>query len=115
MNNKYEVDQLTFFTKKEIEEKPKKKLTMPYDATICDSCLCNQCNKSCEASIFLMSKEEWKQQETCWNCDECYFYGMDDPKLSQNVVKFECKKFKMMNYYVDLNARKQRIKLKIVK
>lgn len=106
-------EQLSLFEKEKAEEKPK--ITPTYDATICDRCLCNQCNKSCEASIFLMTKEEWKQQETCWNCDECYFYGMDDPKLSQNVVKFECKKFKMMNYYVDLNARKQRIKLKIVK
>ena len=46
------------------------------------------------------------------NCDECYFYGMDDPSLSQNVVKFECENFKMIKYYVDLYARKKRKKLK---
>lgn len=54
-------------------------------------------------------------EEPCWNCDECYFYGMDDPKLSQNIVRFECNDFKMSKYYLELNARKQREKIRIVR
>lgn len=111
--NKLNSEQLSLDVKDEVQEKPK--ITPPYDATICDRCLCNKCSNSCEGSIFLMTKEEWQKQETCFNCDECYFYGMDDPKLSQHVIKFECKNFKLMNYYVELNAKRQREKLKIVR
>lgn len=43
------------------------------------------------------------------------FYGMDDPKLSQNIVRFECDDFKMSKYYIELNAKKQREKIRIVR
>lgn len=62
-----------------------------------------------------MTKEELQKQEPCFNCDECYFYGMDDSNLSQHAVKFECENFKMLKYYVNLYANKQRRKFKKVK
>lgn len=111
--NKSDVEQLSFFI--EEKEDDEQKITPPYGASICSRCLCDKCSNSCEANMWKMTEDEWKQQDTCFNCDECYFYGMDDPSLSQNVVKFECKNFKMIKYYVDLYARKQREKLKIVR
>lgn len=112
--NKSDLEQLNFFEKDEVQDKPK--ITPPYDATICDRCLCSQCMKNCELHVSHTTVEEARIfEEPCWNCDECYFYGMDDPKLSQNIVRFECNDFKMSKYYLELNARKQREKIRIVR
>lgn len=113
--NKQDLQQISFFTEEKKEDESKKKLILPYNATICYSCLCNMCINNVEYEREKITKEELQQQEPCWNCDECYFYGMDDPNLSQNIVKFECKNFKMLKYYEDLIARKERKKLKIVR
>lgn len=94
-------EQLSFFKE---EEKPEIKLTLFYDATICSKWLCNMCTNSCEAELGKITKKKLKQQETCFNCDECYFYGMDDPTLSQTVVKFECSNFKMLNLLCGFNC-----------
>lgn len=114
MNNQ-DSEQLSFLLPKDEDDKKEPKINPPYDPTICGRCLCNKCSNSCEGSIFLMTREEWKNQETCFNCDDCYFYGMDNPELSQHIVKFECKNFKLMNYYVELNAKENRKNIKIVR
>ncbi|AIY78877.1 hypothetical protein U728_761 [Clostridium botulinum 202F] len=112
--NKSDLKQLSFFAKDEVQEKPK--ITPPYDATICDKCLCSKCMKNCETHVSNTTVEEAKTlDEPCWNCDECYFYGMDASTLSQRIVRFKCDEFKMSKYYIDLYARKQRRKLKIIK
>lgn len=104
--------QLSFF---EYEGKVVEKSQIQYDATICNRCLCSKCNKNCETHISHMSEEECLlQKEPCWNCDECYFYGMDDETLSKNIVKFECNKFEMTKYFMDLNAKKQRKRFKTI-
>jgi hypothetical protein len=108
-----EVNQLSFF---ENEGKPVDKLEMQWDATICDSvCKCSKCMKNCELHVSNTTIEEARTlDEPCWNCDECYFYGMDDETLSKNIVKFECSEFKMSKYYIDLYANKQRKNFKII-
>lgn len=113
--NRSKPEQLSFFIEEKEYDEPKITKPKPWGASICSECLCDKCSNSCEANMWIMTYEEWKQQKTCFNCDECYFYGMDDPSLSQNVVKFKCENFKMIKYYVDLYARKQRKKLKIVR
>ncbi|EDU35720.1 hypothetical protein [Clostridium sporogenes] len=86
-----------------------------YDATICDRCCCNKCKYSVEIYPFL-STEECKEIEenSCFNCDECYYYGMDDNNLSGNKVKFKCDKFEMSNHYVELEAKIKRKNFKII-
>lgn len=104
--------QLSFF---EDQEKPIERTKIQYDATICDRCLCSKCNKNCETHVSHMNREECLAlKEPCWNCDECYYYGMDDETLNKNIVRFECREFSMSKYYVDLNAKKRREKFKII-
>lgn len=82
---------------------------------MCDKCLCNRCKYSVEIYPFLDVNEcEEIGEDSCFNCDECYYYGMDCENLSINKVKFECDKFKRSNYYVELEARTKRRKFKIV-
>ena len=90
------------------------KTTKPYNWLICNKCLCNTCVHNCECDYTKITEEEKSDDDTCWNCDECYFYG-GDPELSQNIVKFECDKYKKMKYYIELDAKKQRKKLRIVR
>lgn len=86
-----------------------------YNATICDRCCCNKCKYSVEIYPFLDSKEcKEINGKSCFNCDECYYYGMDNESLSRNRVKFECDKFEMSNYYVELEAKIRRRNLKII-
>lgn len=107
-------EQLSFF-KDEEKEKPINKPQVKYDATICDICLCGKCNKNCETHVSHMNREECLLlKEPCWNCDECYYYGMDDETLNRNIVRFECDKFEMTKYFIDLYARKQRKKLRVI-
>ncbi|WP_154826509.1 hypothetical protein [Clostridium butyricum] len=112
--NSQDSQQISFFIEEKKEDE--RKIIPPYDATICGKCLCSKCMKNCELHVSHTTVEEARTlEEPCWNCDECCFYGMDDPKLSQNIVRFECDDFKMSKYYVDLYARKQRKKLMIVR
>ena len=113
MNKKSDLEQVSFF---EHEGKPVDKLQIQWDATICYRCLCSKCMKNCEINVSNTTIEEARTlDEPCWNCDECYFYGMDDETLNKNIVRFECNEFKMSKYYIDLNARKERKKFKIIK
>ncbi|EHN17054.1 hypothetical protein [Clostridium sporogenes] len=86
-----------------------------YDLTICNKCLCDRCKYSVEIYPFLDS-EECKEVngKSCFNCDECYYYGMDDKSLSRDKVKFKCNKFKMSNYYLELQAKIRRKSFKII-
>lgn len=86
-----------------------------YDATICDKCLCNRCKYSVEIYPF-PSEEECKEinNNSCFNCDECYYYGMDNENLSRNKVKFKCNKFEMSNYYKELEIKRRRESFKII-
>lgn len=86
-----------------------------YDATICNRCCCNKCKYSVEIYPFL-SVEECKEIEddSCFKCDECYYYGTDNESLSRNIVKFKCDKFKRSNYYSELEAKTRRRKFKII-
>lgn len=86
-----------------------------YDATICDRCCCNKCKYSVEIYPFL-SAAECKEigENSCFNCDDCYYYGMDNDNLSRNVIKFQCSKFEMTNYYVGLEVKRRRKNFKII-
>lgn len=104
-------EQLSFL---EPIKKPIKKEKI-YDATICYRCLCGKCNKNCETHVSHMDEEECLAlKEPCWNCDECYYYGMDNESLSKDIVKFECKNFEMTRYYIELRAKRKRRSLKII-
>lgn len=106
------MEQLSFL---EHEVKQIDKLQIQLDATICNKCICRKCMKNCEINVSNTTIEEARTlDEPCWNCDECYFYGMDDETLNKNIVRFECDEFKMSKYYIDLNARKQREKFKTI-
>jgi len=88
-----------------------------YDATICYKCLCAKCKYNTEIYPFL-TPEECKEKETaysCLNCDECYYYGMDNESLSRNKIKFKCDKFQMSNYYKELEVKRRRKGFKIIK
>lgn len=87
-----------------------------YDATICDKCLCNKCKYNAESSCFSENerKAAWRQYDLCFNCDECFYYGMDDESLSKNIVRFKCEQFKMLDCYVDLEAKERRKKFKVI-
>ncbi|GAA0083152.1 hypothetical protein UT300006_37820 [Clostridium sp. CTA-6] len=85
-----------------------------YDATICDRCCCNKCKYSVEIYPNLSDKECKTLKYSCFNCDECYFYGMDNENLSRNKVKFQCDKFEMSNYYKELEAKRKRKSFKII-
>ncbi|MFL0164529.1 hypothetical protein [Candidatus Clostridium helianthi] len=112
MNKKSDLEQLSFFKH---EGKLVDKSQIQYDATICGICLCGKCNKNCETHVSHMSKEECLAlDEPCWNCDECYFYGMDDETLNKNIVRFKCDNFEMTKHFVDLYAQRQRKKFKII-
>lgn len=41
-------------------------------------------------------------------------YGMDDESLNRNRVKFECEKFKISDYYLELEAKAKRKSFKII-
>lgn len=103
MNN----EQLSFL---EPIEKPKEHKV--YDATICHRCCCNRCKYNVEIYPFL-SDEEYKEikDDSCWNCDDCYYYGMDNESLSRNMVRFQCNKFKMSYYYAEIEAKKKKKEL----
>ena len=112
------MEQISFFKHEEnLIDKPKiiEKPKIQWGATICTECLCSKCIKNCEFHVSNTTIEEARTiKEPCWNCDECYFYSMDDETLNKNIVRFECNEFKMSKYYIDLNARKQRKKFKII-
>lgn len=95
-----------------------------YDATICDKCLCNKCIYSVEIypPLTTEEKELVRAEESCWNCDDCYYYGMDNESLSKNTVKFKCSKFKKADYYTekerrqaDIRAKRRREAFKLIK
>lgn len=114
--DKLKTEQLSFL--KHIEkpiEKPIRKHEI-YDATICGRCCCDKCKYSVEIYPSL-SEEECKgiRENSCFNCDECYYYGMDNKDLSKNVVKFKCDKFEMSNYYVEIKVKNADIKAKIMR
>jgi len=71
---------------------------------ICDKCLCNKCINNVD-NVF-----KDKQNIACFNCDDCYYYGLDDDTKSKNV-KFECDNFIVANRY----AKANRSKLKLMK
>lgn len=103
-------EQLSFFESIEELEKLEK-----YDATICIRCCCNKCKYSVEIYPFIDDKEcKEVGDNACFNCDECYYYGMDDGSLSMNIVKLECDKFEMSNHYKKLEVEKRRKSFKII-
>lgn len=109
---KYE--QLSFLkpikkTTKKLEPKP------IYGPGICHRCRCNRCRYSVAIYPHLDKEEREKLKGSCWNCEDCYYYGMDDEKLSQDIVRFECNQFEMSNHYMELIARRRRNNFKIIK
>lgn len=108
MNN----EQLSFL---EPVEKQKCEPYIKYDATICSRCCCNRCKYSVEIYPAL-STEECKevQDNSCFNCDECYYYGMDNKNLSRAVIKFQCDKFERTKYHEEREAKSRRRRFKII-
>lgn len=105
------IEQLSFLEpiKKDIEKHE------IYGATICSRCCCNKCK--CSVEIYpSLSIEECKEvnEHSCFNCDECYYYGMDNEKLSRHMAKFECEKFKISNYYLEIDVKARRKKFQII-
>lgn len=113
--DKLRIEQLSFL---EPVEKPIKKhenkFSIKYDATICSMCCCDKCKYSVEIDPFLSTEECKTIKERCFNCDECYYYGMDNENLSRNKVKFKCDKFEMSNYYSERAAKAKRRNFKII-
>ena len=70
---------------------------------ICYRCLCNICINNVD-NLF-----PDKQNISCFNCDDCYYYDLKDGK-SKNI-KFECGNFTIAKYH----AERKRIKLKLIK
>lgn len=105
------IEQLSFL---EPIEKPVKH-EKTYDATICKKCCCDKCRKSVEIYPMIDEKEYKQVKEPCFNCDECFYYGMDNKALSKKAVKFKCDKFEISNHYAELRARKERKKFKAIK
>ena len=103
-------------------DKPKEK-PQTYDATICNKCLCDKCIYSVNIYPY-PTKEELeiiKSEESCFNCDDCFYYGMDNEKLSKDIVKFKCSRFKKANHYIEkerhyieLEAERRRKTFKII-
>ncbi len=86
-----------------------------YDANICYRCLCGKCKYSVEIYPFIDEKEcKEVIDKSCFNCDECYYYGMDNENLSRNKIKFKCDRFEKSNYYSELEARRKRSNFKII-
>ncbi|AUM94732.1 TPA: hypothetical protein LA742_000391 [Clostridium botulinum] len=50
--------------------------------------------KNCANNVNNQHSNEGKI--SCFNCDECYYYGLDDNNLSKNV-KFEYYNFQIPN------------------
>ncbi len=111
-------EQLSFLELKEkpIEEHKIIEKHEVYDATICDRCLCNKCKYNAESRYFSENetKAAWRKYELCFNCDDCFYYGMDDESLSKNIVRFECERFDMLDYYAELEAKRKRKSFKII-
>lgn len=86
-----------------------------YDATICRRCCCRKCKYSVEIYP-IIGAEECKTigDKACFNCDECFYYGMDNDNLRRDAVKFQCDKFEMSNFYAELEAKRKRESFKIV-
>ncbi|MCD3351233.1 hypothetical protein G8V03_09555 [Clostridium botulinum D/C] len=95
--------------------KAKDHIEIEYDANICYRCLCSKCKYSVEIYPFI-DEEECKEviDKSCFNCDECYYYGMDNENLSRNKIKFECDKFEMSNYYKELEVKRRRQSFKVI-
>lgn len=86
-----------------------------YDATICSRCYCSKCKYSVEIYPFLSTQEyEEIKEDSCFNCDECYWYGMNNESLSRSIVKFQCDKFEISNYYAELEIKRKRKSFKII-
>ncbi len=111
-------EQLSFLELKEKHIKEHKIIErhQVYDATICGRCLCSKCKYNAESRYFSENemKAAWTQYELCFNCDDCFYYGMDDDSLSKNIVRFECERFEMLDYYAELEAKRKRKSFKII-
>lgn len=75
---------------------------------ICDSCKCNRCTNNVDNEHYM------EGDFSCFNCDECYYYGMDDDSLSNNH-KSECQKLKISKSDIERKALLNRVKFKSVK
>ncbi|WP_326511365.1 hypothetical protein [Clostridium intestinale] len=108
-------EQLSFLEQMEVEKLKNKDPFIEYNANICYMCCCHRCRLSVEIDPNLKQEECDKVGDrSCWNCDECYYYGMDDNSLSMHVVKFNCDKFEMSDYYTEREAERRRRKFKMI-
>ena len=73
---------------------------------ICNSCKCNKCTNNVDNEYYM------EGDHSCFNCDECYYYGMDNDSLSNNH-KFQCEKFKISKVDIERIAILKRKKLKL--
>ena len=74
---------------------------------ICNICLCNSCINN--VNTITAIEEEIKECQPCFNCDDCYWYGMDNDKLTKNN-KSECKSYRITSH----NAKLKRNRFKDV-
>jgi hypothetical protein len=51
----------------------------------------------------------------CWNCDDCWYYGMDNGLLRTDIVRFQCHKYKMARDYAERYAKGKRRNFKAIK
>gem|GEM_PF-766075 len=115
--------QISFFEPTDKPKKKPKEKPETYDATICNKCLCGKCIYNVNIYPY-PTKEELeiiKSEESCFNCDDCFYYGMDNEKLSKNIVKFKCSRFKKSTHYIEierchieLEAERRRKAFKII-
>lgn len=81
----------------------------------CDGCLCDKCKFNAESSkeSEMERMAAWKEYDLCFNCDYCIHYGSDS-EINIDNRKYKCDKYKISDYWSDIEARKRRKYLTVV-
>lgn len=69
---------------------------------LCYKCVCSNCVRNVDSNILF---EEYSKVEACFNCDECYLYGQDNPELSINK-KFNCEDYVISEAEAQMRRKK---------
>lgn len=75
---------------------------------LCYQCLCDSCINNVDT--ITSTQEERISSSPCFNCDECYWYGMDNNNLTKNQ-KSKCENYRITSYKAEL----KRNILKVIK
>lgn len=81
----------------------------------CDGCLCDKCKFNAESSkkSEIERMAAWKEYELCFDCDYCINYG-SDREINIDKYKNKCDKYKVSDYWSDIEAMKRRKYFKVI-